>query len=184
MGPPRSVHVSKLLALVLRHQPERMGLTLDEAGWVAVELVLRGFADVGTPITRDELEAIVRGSDKQRFAISDDGLRIRASQGHSVDVDLGYEPATPPPLLFHGTVRKFLDSIRVHGLVRGKRHHVHLSASTDTASRVGERRGRPIVLEVQAAVMTTGGHQFFLSANGVWLTEHVPAAYISFPDET
>jgi putative RNA 2'-phosphotransferase len=158
-----------------------MQLVLDEAGWVAVESVLHGFAEIGTPITRDELQAVVSTSDKQRFAFSEDGLRIRASQGHSVDIDLGYAPADPPTLLFHGTVKKFLDSIRSQGLVRGERHHVHLSATVDTAERVGQRRGRPVVLQVLAAEMATGGHRFFLSANGVWLTDHVPPRYIVFP---
>jgi len=177
----RSAQVSKLLSLVLRHKPERMQLVLDEAGWVAVESVLQGFAEIGIPITRDELQVVVSTSDKQRFAFSEDGLRIRASQGHSVEIDLGYAPANPPPLLFHGTVEKFLESIRSQGLVRGERHHVHLSATVDTAERVGQRRGRPVVLQIRAAAMATGGHRFFLSANGVWLTDHVPPLYIVFP---
>jgi putative RNA 2'-phosphotransferase len=179
----RFVHLSKLLSLTLRHEPGRMGLALDTAGWVAVDAVLRGFAENGTPMTRDELEAIVRSSDKQRFALSDDGVRIRANQGHSVEVELGYEPASPPPLLFHGTVHRFLASIRERGLVRGQRHHVHLSATADTASRVGQRRGRPVVLRIQAAAMAQRGHEFFLAANGVWLAEFVPVDYILFPED-
>ena len=158
-----------------------MKLTLDDAGWVDVESVLRGFADAGTPVTRDELAAVVRESDKQRFAFSADGLRIRANQGHSVDVELGYEPAPPPPVLFHGTVGRFLESIRARGLLRGERHHVHLSATTDTAALVGQRRGRPVILEVKADAMARAGHPFFRSANGVWLTEHVPAEFLVFP---
>jgi putative RNA 2'-phosphotransferase len=177
------VRVSKLLSLVLRHEPDRMGLRLDEPAWVLVDEVLRGFAEVGMPVTRDELETVVRESDKQRFALSSDGTRIRANQGHSVEVDLGYEPAPPPPILFHGTARRFLESIRAQGLVRGARHHVHLSALRDTAHRVGGRHGSPVVLEVRAAVMAADGHAFFLSANGVWLTEHVPVGYLVFPDD-
>jgi putative RNA 2'-phosphotransferase len=182
MKTPVGARVSKLLSLVLRHEPERMLLVLDEAGWVTVDALLVGFAKSGTPITRDELEAIVRTSDKQRFAFSEDGERIRASQGHSVVVDLGYAPGQPPLMLFHGTVDKFLESIRTNGLVRGERHHVHLSATEQTAHQVGQRRGRPIILQVRAGAMAKAGNLFFLSANGVWLTDHVPAEFIVFPD--
>ena len=181
MKNPSSNRLSKLLSLVLRHKPERMGLTLDEAGWVDVESLLQGFANSGMPITRAELDAVVHTSDKQRFAFSEDGLRIRASQGHSVEVELGYAPANPPPVLFHGTVEKFLESIRTDGLVRGERHHVHLSATEETACQVGQRRGRPVILRIRADKMATSGHLFFLSANGVWLTDHVPAEFIVFP---
>jgi putative RNA 2'-phosphotransferase len=177
----RAHHISKLLSLVLRHQPERMSLTLDGSGWALVSDVLRGFTIAGTPLTHAELEEVVRTSDKQRFAISADGAKIRANQGHSVDVDLGFEPTSPPSRLFHGTVPQFLESIRAQGLVRGARHHVHLSASRGTASRVGQRRGRPVVLEVNADAMTRAGHTFFLSENGVWLTDHVPVAFLVFP---
>jgi putative RNA 2'-phosphotransferase len=182
MGDGRSVRISKFLSLVLRHEPERMKLVLDDAGWTPVDAVLHGFAEAGLPVTREDLEAIVRGSDKQRFAFSDDGARLRANQGHSIDVELGLPPSVPPPLLFHGTVAKFLDAIRAQGLKKGERHHVHLSAARATAEQVGGRRGRPVVLEVLAAAMALAGHAFFLSANGVWLTEHVPASYLVFPE--
>jgi putative RNA 2'-phosphotransferase len=181
MGDRRPVRISKLLSLVLRHEPARMGLALDPAGWTTVDAVLAGFAAAGLPITRDELAEVVRASDKQRFAFSDDGARIRANQGHSVDVELGLPPSVPPPLLFHGTVDRFLASIRAKGLLKGERHHVHLSAARATAEQVGGRRGRPVVLEVRADAMAAAGHVFFLSANGVWLTEHVPASYLVFP---
>jgi putative RNA 2'-phosphotransferase len=184
MAAPRSTELSKLLSLVLRHEPEQMGLVLDEAGWVSVESLLLGFANHGTPISRQQLDELVRDSDKQRFALNADGLRIRANQGHSVAVALGHATATPPARLFHGTIGAFLDSIRNQGLVRGKRHHVHLSSLAATASRVGERRGRAVVLEVRALEMAQAGYAFFLSANGVWLTELVPPAYINFPADT
>jgi putative RNA 2'-phosphotransferase len=174
-------HISKLLSLALRHKPETLGLELDEAGWVAVDLVLEGLASHGTPITPSQLEDVVRTSDKQRFALSPDGKSIRANQGHTVDVDLGYEAAAPPDVLLHGTVERFLPAIRTQGLLRGQRHHVHLSANLDTAERVGQRRGRAVILQVHAKDMARDGHHFFLSTNGVWLTEHVPPAYIVFP---
>lgn len=175
MNPTR---ISKFLSLVLRHQPERAGLVLDEAGWVSVDDLLTGCAACGVELDRKQLEQLVRDSDKQRFALSDDGARIRANQGHSVSVALGYEPAEPPELLFHGTVERFLPSIRRQGLVRGKRHHVHLSATEDTAIKVGQRRGRPVLLKVRAGAMHRDGIAFYESENGVWLTEHVPPGYL------
>ena len=133
------------------------------------------------PLTRAELEAIVATSDKQRFALSSDGTRIRANQGHSVEVDLALAPATPPERLYHGTVERALGGIRAHGLVRGARHHVHLSADLATATKVGARRGRPVVLVVRAAEMAAAGYAFFRSDNGVWLVEHVPVEFLDLP---
>ncbi|HYE17929.1 MAG TPA: RNA 2'-phosphotransferase [Tepidisphaeraceae bacterium] len=172
---------SKFLSYVLRHRPDEIGLSLDAAGWVGVDDLLDALAAHGEPTTHDQLLAIVRTNDKQRFALSEDGARIRASQGHSVDVELGYAPAEPPPVLFHGTVEKFVDSIRATGLRKGERHHVHLSADEATASKVGGRRGKPVILRIDASAMRAAGHAFFRSANGVWLTEHVAAEFIAFP---
>lgn len=169
---------SKFLSLVLRHEPARAGLTLDAAGWVTVDALLRGCAAAGRPLTRDQLETLVSESDKQRFALSPDGQRIRANQGHSVEVALDYAAQTPPALLYHGTATRFLPSIREHGLLKGDRHHVHLSADVETAVKVGQRHGNPVVLHVAAAAMSAAGHEFFLSANGVWLTDRVPAAHL------
>jgi putative RNA 2'-phosphotransferase len=148
---------------------------------VAIDELLVAAARDGTSITRKQLEEVVATNDKKRFAISPDRQLIRANQGHSVEVDLQLRAAEPPELLYHGTVEAFLDSIRQQGLVRGKRHHVHLSADQETATRVGERRGRPIVLIVDARRMHGDGHEFYQSENGVWLTETVPAAYLQFP---
>lgn len=175
------IKISKLLSLVLRHDPGHLGLTLDEAGWTDVEALLRACAARGVPLSRAALEELVATSDKQRFALSPDGRRIRANQGHSVTVDLGLRPEAPPPRLYHGTVERFLDSIRAEGLRKGARHHVHLSADLDTARRVGGRRGSPLVLVVRAGEMAAAGHAFFRSDNGVWLTEHVPPAYLELP---
>lgn len=132
-------------------------------------------------MTREELLDIVTHSDKQRFAISTDGLRIRANQGHSVEVDLALMPIEPPAVLFHGTVARFLDAIEREGLRAGERTHVHLSADVETAKKVGARRGAPVILEVDAAAMHRAGLEFFRSANGVWLTAAVPPQYLRFP---
>ncbi|MEU2333048.1 RNA 2'-phosphotransferase [Streptomyces sp. NPDC013172] len=176
----RTVKVSKYLSKHLRHQPDRIGLTLDEAGWVEIDTLLAATAAQGFPISREELDRVVADNDKQRFAI--DGTRIRASQGHSIDVDLGLPPVTPPPYLYHGTVARHLDAIRTAGLKPMNRHDVHLSADRETATRVGARRGRPLVLSVDAGTMHRDGHVFHLSANGVWLTKAVPPAYLRFPE--
>ena len=176
-----STRNSKFLSLVLRHDPDRIGITLDDAGWTDVAALLDATAAHGVMITRDELVQIVATSDKQRFALSPDGARIRANQGHSVEVDLALAPATPPAVLYHGTVGQFVDSIREQGLIKGARHHVHLSADTATAAKVGGRRGKPVILTVRAADMVAAGHTFFCSENGVWLVDHVQAQFIDFP---
>ena len=183
MNTKQATHISKFLSLVLRHEPERIGITLDPAGWVAVAELLEGCRRAGQHITPDELREIVRTSDKQRFALSDDGDRIRASQGHSVEVELGYEPATPPEVLYHGTAEKYLDSIRRQGLVKGARHHVHLSERVETATAVGQRHGRLVLLEVRSGAMHRDGITFYRTTNGVWLTDSVPTRYLNFPRE-
>ncbi|MFF7735229.1 RNA 2'-phosphotransferase [Streptomyces sp. NPDC007984] len=180
MDERRTVKVSKYLSKHLRHQPERIGLTLDEAGWVEIDALLAAAGAHGFRFTREELEHVVASNDKRRFAV--EGTRIRASQGHSVEVDLGLAPATPPTHLYHGTVARSLDAIRADGLRPMNRHAVHLSPDRETATRVGARRGRPVVLDVDAAAMHRDGHVFQVSANGVWLTKAVPARYLRFPE--
>jgi putative RNA 2'-phosphotransferase len=179
MDERRTVKVSKYLSKHLRHQPERIGLRLDEGGWVAIDTLLEAAAAHGFRLTRDELVHVVATNDKQRFAI--DGARIRASQGHTVEVDLGLPPAAPPPYLYHGTVARNVGPIRSEGLRPMDRHDVHLSADRETAVRVGARRGSPVVLAVDAAAMHRAGHVFHVSANGVWLTRAVPPSYLRFP---
>ena len=169
---------SKFLSYVLRHHPDEIGIELDGAGWVEVDVLLAAIRSHRHPITRAELDEIVAASDKKRFAFSDDGRCIRASQGHSVEVDLCYHPAEPPDILFHGTVEKFLPSIREQGLLKGTRHHVHLSPDEETARKVGERRGKPVRLTINACEMHTAEFAFFVTPNTVWLTEHVPPQYI------
>jgi len=183
MEKSRRVKVSKLLSFGLRHDPAALGLGLDAHGWVAVADVLAGLAKHGEEVTRADLEEVVATSDKQRFALSEDKARIRANQGHSVDVDLGLAPAVPPEILFHGTSSKVEDAIRREGLRAGERTHVHLSADLDTATIVARRRAGPhVILRVRARAMHDGGRAFFVSENGVWLTEHVPPEYV-LPDE-
>ncbi|MFE1949568.1 RNA 2'-phosphotransferase [Streptomyces sp. NPDC059524] len=179
MDDPRTVKVSKYLSRHLRHRPDRIGLTPDEAGWVEIETLLAAAAAHGFPFTRAELDRVVAENDKRRFTI--DGTRIRANQGHTIAVDLGLEPAEPPAYLYHGTVPRFLDAIRAEGLRPMDRHDVHLSADRETATRVGARRGRPVVLSVDAGAMHRDGHVFRVSANGVWLTSAVPPRYLRFP---
>lgn len=170
---------SKRLSKILRHDPARAGLTLDPAGWVAVDDLLPA---VG--MTRAELDEVVTRNDKRRFAYDETGTRIRANQGHSVPVDLDLPPATPPPVLYHGTVATALPAIRTEGLRPMNRHHVHLSPTIETATHVGARRGRPVVLTVDAAAMAAAGHTFWVTTNGVWLTDTVPPAYLSEPPNT
>ncbi|MEU5532999.1 RNA 2'-phosphotransferase [Streptomyces sp. NPDC020362] len=179
MDERRTVKVSKYLSKHLRHQPERIGLSLDAGGWVEIDTLIAAAAAHGFRFSREELDHVVAVNDKQRFAI--EGTRIRASQGHSVDVDLGLPPATPPPYLYHGTVAAYLDAIRTEGLKPMNRHAVHLSADRETATRVGARRGRPVVLSVDAGAMHRDGHVFHRSANGVWLTQAVPPRYLRLP---
>jgi putative RNA 2'-phosphotransferase len=174
------IATSKFLSLVLRHQPEAIQLELEANGWILVEDLLDAAARHGRPISRELLEEVVATSDKQRFAFSDDGLCIRANQGHSVQVPITYDQAVPPSKLFHGTATRNLESIRKSGLVRGARQYVHLSTDLETARRVGERHGAPAVLVVDAEQMSANGIKFFLSRNHVWLVEKVAPEYLRF----
>lgn len=173
------VHISKFISLVLRHKPETIGLNMDSEGWVDVdELIHKANAYRSASLTREMLDEVVATNDKKRFAYSDDGKRIRASQGHSIDVDLKLEPKDPPEYLYHGTANTSLGMIFRDGLKKMKRQHVHLSQSDDTATKVGSRHGKPVVLKVKAQEMKKDGFDFFLSANGVWLVDNVPVKYI------
>lgn len=173
-----AVKVSKYLSRALRHQPERIGITLDDAGWVDVDVLLAACAAHGFRVSRAALDTVVAENDKQRFAFSADGTRIRASQGHTVAVDLGLVELAPPDVLYHGTSPASVAAIRVQGLLPMRRHAVHLSVDVDTATRVGARRGRPVVFVVRAARMAQAGHAFHRSDNGVWLVEAVPPEFL------
>jgi putative RNA 2'-phosphotransferase len=173
---------SKFLSLVLRHRPEQIGIELDEGGWVEVDLLLDRLKRHGKNWTREQLETVVRENDKQRFIFDDSETRIRANQGHSIDVKLDYESAEPPETLLHGTPEKFVSAIRKSGLKKMRRHHVHLHADETIASAVGQRRGKAVVLRIRAGEMHSAGHEFFVTPNQVWLVESVPAQYIDFPE--
>ncbi len=179
---PKSL--SKFLSLILRHQPEVVGATLDSAGWIDVDDLLEKLRLHGKLVSRDLLEDVVATSDKQRFTFSEDGTRIRANQGHSLSsVDLALDPTVPPERLFHGTIANFIASIRERGLEKRSRQHVHLSKDEETARIVGARRGKPTILVVRSREMHARGYAFYLSANQVWLTDHVPPEFIQFPDD-
>lgn len=173
------IRTSKFLSLVLRHQPEMIGIELDESGWTDVDQLLEALDRRGRTVTREQLEFVVRENDKRRFALSDDGSRIRASQGHSINVKLGYVPVEPPESLYHGAPEKFVASIRQSGLKRMQRHDVHLHEDQHVAETVGQRRGNPVVLVIRSGDMHRDGYEFFVTPNQVWLTDHVPAQYIS-----
>lgn len=170
--------ISKFLSLVLRHEPQHIGLELDEAGWTPVDILLQKAAQAGHRISRAELDEVVATSDKKRFAFSEDGLCIRANQGHSIEVDLGLPPVPPPDKLYHGTASRFRDAILRDGLQRRERHHVHLTESEATAMSVGQRYGQPVLLCIDARRMAAAGYEFRCSANGVWLVDNVPAEFL------
>lgn len=172
------VHHSKFLSLVLRHRPDKIGLHLDPNGWAEVDELLLKMKLNGHPLDFQTLVEVVQNNNKQRFAFSEDNRLIRANQGHSVEVDLALVPQGPPPVLYHGTAEKNLASIQVQGLLKGNRHHVHLSSETTTAQKVGARHGLPVVLEVDAAGMHAAGYFFYRSENGVWLTDFVPPEFL------
>lgn len=170
--------VSKLLSLVLRHKPETLGIMLDEQGWTDVDKLLIKLQAKGHAIDHDQLKQLVETNNKKRFAFSADRTRIRANQGHSVPVALGYVEKQPPQWLYHGTATRFLEAILQEGLQKMNRHHVHLSSDRETAEIVGRRHGKPVILTIKAQAMTTAGHVFYQSDNGVWLTDFVPVAYL------
>jgi putative RNA 2'-phosphotransferase len=176
------VSASKFISLVLRHQPELIGLPLDDAGWADIETLIR-LSQTHHPLTRAVIDEVVATNNKQRFAISDDGLRIRARQGHSIDIELGLEPIAPPGWLFHGTATTSVESIRREGLSKRSRQHVHLSADADTAISVGSRHGTPTILRIRTGDMAAAGYTFYRSENGVWLTDAVPVDFIAFDND-
>ena len=179
-----TIRLSKFLSLVLRHKPEQIGMTLGAHGWVDIDQLLSLSAASCRNFSRDALLHVVETNDKKRFTLSADGLRIRAAQDHSVAVELGLEAVMPPEILFHGTAKKNLAAIFAEGLRAQKRTHVHLSADTETARRVGARHGEPTILQVATGKMHVQGHVFFRADNGVWLCASVPAEFLSLPAES
>jgi len=174
---------SKLLSYILRHNPTDYDIKLDSQGWTPVKVLLKNINTrrankERTPYTVEQLREVVATNDKQRFSFDSTGTKIRANQGHSIDIKIKYDERTPPEFLYHGTVGDFLSGIFSKGLVKGGRTHVHLSADVETAAKVGGRRGKPVILSVRAEDMTRDGFKFYLSPNNVWLAEHVPPEYI------
>lgn len=174
----RLVKISKYLSKHLRHQPQRIGLKLDKFGWTKVEELLLACQQNNFPLTQTELMEVVENNGKKRFAFYQDMTKIRANQGHSIKIDLDLKPQIPPPILYHGTVAKFLDNIKAEGLRKMSRNHVHLSIDIETAKKVGMRRGKPIIFTIYSQLMHQEGYQFFCSENGFWLVDSVPSKYL------
>lgn len=170
--------LSRFISLILRHKPDTIGITLDEHGWASVSELLSGINACGNEIDMKTLEEIVAEDEKQRYSFNDDKTKIRANQGHSVNVDVELKKAEPPEILFHGTGEKYVSSIKSEGLKPKSRLYVHLSSDRETAVKVGSRHGKPVVFEVNSGEMSRRGFEFFISENGVWLTKFVPAEYL------
>lgn len=171
--------LSKFLSYVLRHEPQAIGLVLDSEGWADIETLIAGANQSGKTLTREQIQQVVETSDKKRFSLSDDGLRIRAAQGHSTQaVAIQYPEKQPPEFLYHGTASRFLEPIQKEGLKPGERHYVHLSEDEQTAIAVGQRYGKPVVLKIEALRMHQQGFKFFQADNGVWLVRTVPTIFI------
>ena len=175
----KHMHLSKFLSLILRHKPEVVGINLDQDGWCSVDELIEAMQKKGKEINRAVLDEIVAIDHKQRYSIDDTGKKIRANQGHSINVNLDLKSLVPPEVLYHGTVEKYLDDILEKGLVKGQRQYVHLSKDLETARKVGSRRGQPIILKIDSQNMYKDGYKFYLSENKVWLCEFVPNQYIS-----
>lgn len=172
------VKISKFLSFVLRHQPAAIGLELDANGWADVNELIERSNKENIQLTPELLQHIVETNSKKRFAFNEQKDKIRASQGHSIEINLNLTPVEPPAILYHGTAEKFVASILENGLIKQQRQHVHLSPDIETAIKVGQRHGKPKVLEVMAKQMHAEGHKFYLSANGVWLVDEVPPGFL------
>ena len=172
------IKTSKFLSKVLRHNPGLIGLTINEEGWVLVSELIEKCKKFGKQINRENLDEVVEKNNKKRFAYDQSGTLIRASQGHSIKIELGYETLEPPKILYHGTAKQNINSIMKSGLIKGKRHHVHLSIDIDTALNVGKRHGKVVVFKVHTKQMYNDSYKFYCSENGVWLTDNVPTNYL------
>lgn len=183
MGSEQQVHISKFLSLVLRHKPETIGIKLDQNGWANVDELIEKANKSGVSFDRETLNHIVATNPKKRFAFNETLNKIRASQGHSIEIELGYTNQKPPEILYHGTGQKSVKSILETGLEKRSRQHVHLSSDMETAVKVGQRHGKPYVFTVLAGQMYNDKFEFFISENGVWLTGNVPTKYLKQSNE-
>ncbi len=172
------LRLGKFLSYVLRHKPQEIGIKLNEQGWTDIPTLLKKMNARGKSIDRETLEYLVANNNKKRYTIDSETNQIRANQGHSLSIDLGYQPQQPPNILYHGTAERFIESIFSTGLQKRNRHHVHLSPDVDTATNVGKRHGKVVILEVLAEEMSQNGFDFYVSENGVWLADEVPANYL------
>jgi putative RNA 2'-phosphotransferase len=178
MDEKRKTKISKFLSLILRHKPEEIGLNLDENGWANVAELREACADYGQPFTFAELEEVVSTNDKKRFSFNETKTKIRANQGHSLDLEIEFEKKAPPEILYHGTAEKNVGAIFASGLQKMNRHHVHLSADAETARKVGARHGKPVIFEIKTSAMLEEDFEFFVSANDVWLVREVPPKFL------
>jgi putative RNA 2'-phosphotransferase len=170
------VRASKFISKVLRHDPKAAGVELDAQGWVEIDTLLAGIHEHGGMyVSREMFDKIVAENDKKRFVV--EGNKVRAAQGHSVQVDLGYEAVVPPDVLYHGTATRFLNSIKQSGLQPGKRQHVHLSGDIETAAKVGQRHGKLAIITIDAKGAHGAGVKFYQAENGVWLSDPIPYGY-------
>lgn len=180
MNKSQQIKLSKFLSLILRHKPHSVGIELDKKGWAETKSLLKGLKRKGFILGLEDLKEVVKTDNKQRYIFSEDYSKIRANQGHSLDVDLDLVQTEPPEFLFHGTTKKNINSIKERGIVRGTRQYVHLSENRETADDVGKRYGKPHILIIKAKEMYSAGFKFYLSENQVWLCDHVEPQFIIF----
>jgi putative RNA 2'-phosphotransferase len=173
------IELGRFISLILRHKPEAVGIKLDSNGWANVDELISGINKAGKKIDMEILERIVRENNKQRYSFNETHTKIRANQGHSINVDVELKEAIPPDKLYHGTATRFMESIKKNGITKQSRQYVHLSADKETATAVGKRHGKPIVLIVDTVKMRADGHKFYISENGVWLCGDISWKYIS-----
>ncbi|EJX2602088.1 RNA 2'-phosphotransferase [Clostridioides difficile] len=170
--------LSIFISLILRHKPETIGIKLDDYGYADVNELIEKINNTGRNINIEILEQIVKEDNKQRYSFNEDRSKIRANQGHSINIDVELKELEPPEYLYHGTATRFLDNIKNEGIIKQSRLYVHLSRDIDTAIKVGKRHGTPVILKINTGKMYENGYKFYLSENNVWLCEYIPFKYV------